>query len=174
MASYEGGTAKSVTTSILSPSASSVSVGLDGQSAFSSQILDPFTSQRQSQLSSPSSNSISIRFASIETETNDMDAHNPRLDTTEMSSHKRARPCLTSATSYGTSSYSSGSSLHRRDLSDTQRTSIRRPWPSTMKKGAIEKPWLEHVDPAHRWAKAIFWVLFVLGFVGAGARELPC
>lgn len=58
----------------------------------------------------------------------------------------------------------------RRPISDPHVSSIRRAWQSTKANGDIEKPWLKHVDPAHRWAKVVFWVLFVLGITGACAR----
>lgn len=65
----------------------------------------------------------------------------------------------------------SSSTLFRRELSSRSLTSARRPWPSTMLKGEIEKPWLKHPDPAQRWVKAVFWSLFSVGIIGAALGE---
>lgn len=59
----------------------------------------------------------------------------------------------------------------RRMLSTQSVLTLRKPYPSTRLTREIEKPWLKHPDPAHRWAKIIFWGLFGLSFAVAGASK---
>lgn len=60
------------------------------------------------------------------------------------------------------SGYTRSSSYRRSNTAST--LNLRRPYPSTKLKGEIEKPWTKYPDPAHRWARVIFWALVTLGF----------
>lgn len=56
---------------------------------------------------------------------------------------------------------------HRTTLHETAAgaAAFRKPRASTQLRGEIEKPWLKYKDPAHRWAKWIFWGLWAGGCV---------
>jgi hypothetical protein len=71
-------------------------------------------------------------------------------------------------------SYASSSGLlYKRPISNGSSLNFRRPYPSTKLRGEIEKPWTKYPDPAHRWARIIFWVLVALGFAVGGVSTLP-
>jgi len=58
---------------------------------------------------------------------------------------------------------------YKRPVSSGSTLFTRRAWPSTKLNGEIEKPWTKYPDPAHRWARIIFWALVGLGLAAGGA-----
>lgn len=94
--------------------------------------------------------------------------------TSHSSVHEAAQPVLIDRhTSSGSmfsrpgSGYAS-SILFKRPISTQSTLHLRRPYPSTRLEGEIEKPWTKFPDPAHRWARVIFWVLVAAGFAAGG------
>lgn len=70
----------------------------------------------------------------------------------------------------GTSAYTSGWS-YKRPISTQSTLNFRRAYPSTKLRGEIEKPWTKYPDPAHRWARIIFWICVGLGFAIGGVSK---
>lgn len=91
----------------------------------------------------------------------DRDFQSPRF--------RSAAPSMTSRRSessnpdllqHGASSFATNRKLAR---VSTGTQTFRKPRPSTMLQADIPKPWLKYKDPAHRWAKWIFWGCWLAG-----------
>jgi hypothetical protein len=69
---------------------------------------------------------------------------------------------------HGASAYASSRKLN---MSRSASQVFRRPRPSTMLVDEIPKPWLKYKDPAHRWAKWLFWGFWLCGIAVVVGRE---
>lgn len=133
---------------------------------------DPFSSPPMSILGTPSSAISEVRFSipnSPAASASDRDSVSEGPSSSSRDSIHRNQPH---------SSYTAQSSpelrrsaLYRRSNSSRSIPAVRKPWPSTMLVGEIEKPWIQHVDPVQRWVKALFWGLLSTGLVGAALSE---
>ena len=81
-----------------------------------------------------------------------------------------SRPAILARASPSATAFSSAVK-YRRTVSGQSTHGNRHLYPSTKLRGKIEKPWVKYPDPAHRWAKAIFWGLVGLGFVVGAVGE---
>lgn len=94
---------------------------------------------------------------------------------THESNHEQVSPRNSFAPNYQSKSARSltlSFPTHKRLASTVSVSTFRKPYRSTKLNGEIAKPWIMYPDPAHRWAKAIFWGLFALSFAIGAAGKL--
>jgi hypothetical protein len=70
---------------------------------------------------------------------------------------------------HGASAFASS---RKQNMTRSASQAFRRPRPSTMLTTEIPKPWLKYKDPAHRWAKWLFWAGWLAGIAITAGREL--